>query len=130
MKKESLEKHLSSLVGAQRCYPFGPDPLVFKVMDKMFAYVSIKEGMPIVTLKCVPFDGEILVEQFEDIKPGYHMSKKHWITISLTDNIPDDMLIDLADKSYELVVNKLTKANKAKLQASAEQEKSEQCEPC
>ncbi|MEL6938316.1 MAG: MmcQ/YjbR family DNA-binding protein, partial [Cyanobacteria bacterium J06598_1] len=78
----------------------------------------------------VPFDGEILVEQFEDIKPGYHMSKKHWITISLTDNIPDDMLLDLADKSYELVVNKLTKANKAKLQASAEQEKSEQGEPC
>jgi len=120
MKKATLEQHLSSLAGAQECYPFGPEPMVFKVMNKMFAYVSVKEGIPIVTLKCVPMDGEILTEQFEDIRPGYYMNKKHWITISLTDEIPDDMLIDLANKSYELVVSKLTKANKAKLQQQVE----------
>ena len=122
MNKEMLEKHLALLTGAQECYPFGPEPMVFKVMNKMFAYVSIKEGVPIVTLKCVPLDGEILAEQFQSISPGYHMSKKHWITVSLTDEIPDDMLIDLAEKSYELVVSKLTKANKAKLQKQATQE--------
>lgn len=123
MKKETLEKHLLTLAGAQACYPFGPAPLVFKVMGKMFAYVSVKEGVPIVTIKCVPLDGEILIEQFESIRPGYYMNKKHWLTISLTDEIPDDMLIDLANKSYELVVKKLTKANKAKLRSQAEQDK-------
>jgi len=122
MKKESLEKHLCSLTGAQECYPFGPEPMVFKVMNKMFAYVSLKEGVPVVTLKCVPLDGEILAEQFQSISPGYHMNKKHWITVSLTDEIPDDMLIDLADKSYELVVSKLTKSNRAKLQQQVNQE--------
>ncbi|MGD1864632.1 MAG: MmcQ/YjbR family DNA-binding protein [Phormidesmis sp.] len=122
MKKESLEKHLLSLTGAQECYPFGPEPMVFKVMNKMFAYVSLKEGVPVVTLKCVPLDGEILAEQFQSISPGYHMNKKHWITVSLTDEIPDDMLIDLADKSYELVVSKLTKSNRAKLQQQVNQE--------
>ena len=119
MKKEAIEQHLASLTGAYECYPFGPAPLVFKVMNKMFAYVSSDEGVPVVTLKCVPLDGEILVEQFESITPGYHMNKRHWITISLTDEIPDDMLIDLANKSHELVVKKLTKAERAKLQEQA-----------
>lgn len=115
MKKDQLEQHLLSLNGAEKDYPFGPDPSVFKVMGKMFAYTSINEGVPIVTIKCVPLDGEILAEQFESISPGYHMNKKHWITISLTEEIPDDMLVDLVNKSYELVVSKLTKANKEKL---------------
>ena len=119
MKKQDIEQHLESLKGAQRTYPFGPDPLVFKVMGKMFAYTSEKEGVPIVTLKCIPLDGEILVEEFEAIALGYHMNKKHWITIALSgpaaDAISDDMLKDLATKSYELVVSKLTKAKKALL---------------
>ena len=99
MKRAVLEQYLDGLTGATRTYPFGPDPLVFKVMNKMFAYVSEDEGVPLVTVKCVPLDGEILIEQFESITPGYHMNKRHWITISLTDEIPDDMLIDLANTS-------------------------------
>lgn len=117
MERAVLENHLSALKGATRTYPFGPDPLVFKVMNKMFAYVSEDKGFPLVTVKCVPFDGEILVEQFKAITPGYHMNKRHWITISLTDEIPDNMLIDLVNKSYELVVKKLTKKDRAKLEA-------------
>ena len=125
MNKEQIANHLCTLPGAKTDHPFGPDVLVFKVMGKMFAYISEKEGTPIVTLKCIPMDGEILSEQFRAINPGYHMNKKHWITISLTqpnnptdaDEISDDMLTDLANKSYELVVSKLTKANRALLQA-------------
>ena len=116
MKREKLEQYLSTLQGAEKNHPFGPDALVFKVMGKMFAYVSEKEGTPIVTIKCIPLDGEILVEQFESITPGYYMNKKHWITVSpansqadsLADEISENMLIDLANKSYELVVGKLT----------------------
>lgn len=119
MERHAIEQHLANLKGAEQSYPFGPDPLVFKVMGKMFAYVSEKEGVPVVTLKCIPFDGEILVEQFEAIAPGYHMNKKHWITIALkgagADEVSDDMVKDLASKSYELVVSKLTKANKVLL---------------
>ena len=115
MERAQAEQHLDTLRGATRTYPFGPDPLVFKVMNKMFAYVSEEKGVPLVTVKCIPLDGEILVEQFEAITPGYHMNKKHWITISLTDEIPNGMLIDLMNKSYELVVKKLTKKERAKL---------------
>jgi predicted DNA-binding protein (MmcQ/YjbR family) len=84
-------------------------------MGKMFALVSQKEKTPRITLKCTPADGEVLISQYESIDPGYYMNKRHWITISLTGETPDDMLIDLANNSYDLVVSKLTKADKLKL---------------
>ncbi len=122
MTRKQLKEHLSTLKAAEESYPFGPDALVFKVMGKMFALLSEKAGVPIVTLKCIPLDGEILVEQFESIVPGYYMNKKHWITISLTDEISEDMLFDLADKSYELVVSKLTKTDRLKLEQQTSSE--------
>jgi len=116
MKKDKLEKYLSKLKGSDSSYPFGPEALVFKVMGKMFALVSQQEETPRVTLKCAPSDGEVLVGQFNSIVPGYYMNKKHWITISLTGEIPEEMLIDLANASYNLVVSKLTKASKCELE--------------
>ena len=116
MTKQNLEKILSKLKGSAASYPFGPEALVFKVMGKMFALVSQKEDTPRITLKCAPADAEILVSQYESIIPGYYMNKKHWITISLTDELPEEMLIDLINNSYKLVVRKLTKADKTLLE--------------
>ena len=114
-EKGKIEKYLSSLKGSNSSKPFGPDALVFKVMDKMFALVSQKEETPRITLKCDPADGVVLVSHFESVVPGYHMNKKHWITVSLKGDVPIGMMTDLASKSYELVVSKLTKAEKKKL---------------
>lgn len=116
MRKNKLEKTLSTLKGSEGSFPFGPEALVFKVKGKMFGLVSQKDKIPRVTLKCAPADGEFLVSQFESVIPGYYMNKKHWITISLTGEIPDEMLIDLVNGSYDLVVSKLTKADKYKLE--------------
>lgn len=116
MKKDKLEKYLSKLKGSEGVYPFGPDALVFKIMGKMFALVSQNEEIPRVTLKCSPADGEMLVSQYDSVVPGYYMNKKHWITISLTGELPDEMLVDLTDDSYELVVSKLPKAERNKLE--------------
>ena len=116
MKKEKLEKYLLQLKGSEAGYPFGPEALVFKVMGKMFALVSQQEAIPRVTLKCAPADGEILVSQFDSVVPGYYMNKKHWITISLNGELSEEMLTDLADRSYELVVSKLTRADRKRLE--------------
>jgi len=116
MKKSKLEKYLTSLNGSDSSYPFGPQALVFKVMGKMFALVSQNENIPRVTLKCAPADAEVLVNEFESVIPGYYMNKKHWITISLTDEVSDEMMTDLAIGSYELVVSKLPKADRNKLE--------------
>ena len=116
MNKTELEKYLLNLNGSDSSYPFGPEALVFKVMGKMFALVSQKEKTPRVTLKCAPADAEVLVSEFESIIPGYYMNKKHWITISLTAEVSDEMITDLASGSYKLVVSKLTKADRNKLE--------------
>ncbi len=116
MKKGQLEKILSKFKCSEGSYPFGPDVLVFKVMGKMFALVSQNEEVPRVTLKCAPADGEVLVGQFESVVPGYYMNKKHWITITLAGDLPKEMITDLANKSYNLVVNKLSKSDKNQLE--------------
>ncbi len=115
MDKQSVETLLGQFKGAEGSYPFGPDALVFKVMDKMFALVSQNETTPKVTLKCIPADAEVLVSQYESVIPGYYMNKKHWITISLGGDLPDTILTELFAKSYALVVSKLTKADKNRL---------------
>ncbi len=116
MKKEKIEKYLSSFKGSKSSNPFGPDALVFKVMDKMFALVSQKEETPRVTLKCNPADGVVLTSEFKSIVPGYYMNKKHWITVSLKGDVPTGIITDLSTISYELIVSKLTKADKKKLE--------------
>lgn len=116
MNKNKIEKALSKMKGASSGYPFGPEALVFKVMGKMFALVSQGEEVTRVTLKCEPADAEMLVSQFESVIPGYYMNKKHWITITLNDQLPDDMITDLASDSYRLVVSKLTKADRQLLE--------------
>ena len=117
MNTKKLEKYLSNLKGSEGSYPFGPEALVFKVMGKMFALVSQQEDVPRLTLKCDPVNAEILTGQFKAVVPGYHMNKKHWITISLTDELNEAMLLDLVDDSYELVVSNLSKADKNKINA-------------
>lgn len=117
MKIEKLNKFLSELNGSESSYPFGPEALVYKVMDKMFALVCEKESGSQVTLKCTPADGESLVALYESVSPGYYMNKKHWITILLDGELPDEVMMDLAKGSYDLVVSKLTKANKKKLES-------------
>lgn len=119
MNKEELEAYLSRFTGSKSSYPFGPEALVYKVMGKMFALVSQGEAIPRVTLKCIPEDGAMLVDQYESVVPGYYMNKKHWITISLVDELPKGLLEALANESYDLVVSKLTKKDKASLKKLA-----------
>ncbi len=115
MNKKRIEKHLAKFRGSVGGYPFGPEALVYKVMGKMFALVSQGEEVPRVTLKCDPEDGAMLTGQFESVVPGYYMNKKHWITISLIGEVPEEMINELVSDSYNLIVSKLTKKNKATL---------------
>ncbi len=115
MKIEALNSLLSGLKGAEASYPFGAEALVYKVMGKMFALVCAEEPVSRLTLKCLPADGESLVALYESISPGYYMNKKHWITLSLDGEVSDEMVRELVTGSYNLVVSKLTKADKKQL---------------
>ena len=106
---------MSELKGAEASYPFGPDALVFKIAGKMFALVSQTKNTAQITLKCKPADAEILVGQYDEIIPGYHMNKRHWITIRLDGKLSPQLLNELMGNSYTLVANKLTRANRASI---------------
>lgn len=84
-------------------YPFGPATAVFKVCGKMFAAVSVSDEPGRLTLKCDPDYATFLVQQFEAISPGYHMNKRHWVTITLDPTVSEDLIEELILGSYDLV---------------------------
>lgn len=93
---------------ASESLPFGNDTLVFKVVDKIFAIADITLFESI-NLKCDPERAMLLREQYPAVQPGYHMNKKHWNTILMDGAIPDRMLQEWIDDSYDLVIDRLPK---------------------
>ena len=89
--------------------PFGPTVLVFKVDGKMFALAALDEVPPTVNLKCDPELALDLRDRYEQVRPGYHMNKKHWNTVEIEGGIPDPELRKMIDHSYELVIKGLPK---------------------
>jgi predicted DNA-binding protein (MmcQ/YjbR family) len=83
--------------------PFGPDVLVFKVAGKMFALAALDEMPTTVNLKCDPDWALDLRDRYEQVRPGYHMNKKHWNTVEIDSGIPANELRKMIDHSYELV---------------------------
>ena len=95
--------------------PFGPDALVYKVSGKMFALVGWNTRPLRLSLKCAPAHAQALRAEFPAIEAGYHLDKRHWITVTLDDSIPAPLLLDLIDELYTLVVKKLPKSKQGDL---------------
>ena len=110
-----IVKYCLSKSGARADYPFGPEPLVIKVGNKMFALISASSGILTVSLKCDPFVAQSLRQQYQAVKPGYHLNKQHWNTVTPDDSIPDEEIMRMLDHSYELVVKGLSKSDRAVL---------------
>jgi predicted DNA-binding protein (MmcQ/YjbR family) len=98
--------------GAEETYPFGPGTMVAKVVGKMFALFSEDDAPRQISLKVDPQEGELLRGAHPTIVPGYHLNKRHWITAPIDGSLPPDLLTDLIDDSYDLVVASLTKAKR------------------
>jgi len=111
---ESVKAYCLSRKGAKETYPFGPDPFVAKVGGKMFALLSEDS----VSLKCDPAIALNLREQHPAVKPGYHLNKTHWNTVSFVKELSKDEVCDMIDHSYDLVFKSLTKAQRELLNAS------------
>jgi len=109
MNVEELRELCISKKGVTEEFPFDADTLVFKVMGKMFALVPLERVPPQCNLKCDPEKSEELREEYDGvITPGYHMSKKHWNTLYI-EQLPETLIKELINHSYDLVVASLTK---------------------
>lgn len=101
--------------GAVEDYPFGDEVAVFKVAGRMFALVPLGEAPGSVSLKCDPGLAADLRGQYAGITPGYHLNKRHWNTVTLDGSVPEEEVLGLIDHSYDLVVARLTRAQRDQL---------------
>lgn len=103
MTHKEVEEYILSMPNAALDFPFGEGVAVYKVQDKMFALVQ--EGkMPIqLSLKCDPELSKLLQKRYESVMPGYHLNKRHWITIVLTGQLSWEEVRDLIRHSFNLV---------------------------
>ncbi len=115
MNIEDFRDYCLRKKGVEETFPFDNVTLVFKVMGKMFALTGLDQEVFTVNLKCDPGRALELREHYPQIIPGYHMNKKHWNTVQFEDGLPDSLLRELIDHSYELVVASLTKKKQAEL---------------
>ena len=113
MNIEQVREYCIGKVGVTEGFPFDDTALVFKVCNKMFALLGIDSGW--LNLKCNPDKAVELREQFSEVTPGYHMNKQQWNTIQLEGSLPDRLIYEWIDDSYNLVAAKLTKAQRATL---------------
>ena len=97
--------------------PFGPNTLVFKVMGKMFALIGL-ESVPLnINLKCDPDRAIELREEYDGLITGaYHMNKTHWNSVQV-EKLPPDLVRELIDHSYQLVVQGLPRKLQSELKS-------------
>lgn len=116
MQADTIQRYARAraeeLPGAGLEHPFGPEWEVFKVGGKVFMLLTEITGEPIVILKAAPRDGEALREQHEEITPGDHMNKRHWITLSPGGGLHQPLVEELVTESYLLVVENLPRARR------------------
>lgn len=115
MNIEEFCDYCDSKKGVTAETPFGPDTLVYKVMGKMFALTGI-DTFEFINLKCDPDRSLDLREQYPSIRPGYHMNKKLWNSVYVNQEVDDQLIFELIDHSYDLIVASLTKKLQAELQ--------------
>ncbi|MFG3345301.1 MmcQ/YjbR family DNA-binding protein [Streptomyces sp. NPDC048018] len=114
MTPDQLRAFCLDFNDASEEFPFGPGVSVFKVAGKMFALSWLDADPLTVNLKCDPDDAVRLREEYPAIAPGYHMNKRHWNTVSVGE-LPDRMVRELVEDSYDLVVAGLPKAVRLRL---------------
>jgi len=98
-----LRRHCLTFAGAEETFPFGPETSVFKVGGKMFALSALKRKPLTVSVKCEPEVGEQLRASYDEIEPGYHLNKRHWLTVTCGGAAPDELVRELVGGSYDLV---------------------------
>lgn len=111
MNIEEAREACISIKGATEGFPFGEDTLVYKVMDKMFAYMGLesRDGEFWLNVKCDPEKAIELRELYTGIRPGYHSNKKYWNTIVIESDVPDKVISELIQHSVDEVIKKLSK---------------------
>ena len=108
--------YVNRLTASEFSQPFMPECDVYKVMSKIYLMTFTLNGIAVINLKVDPMHGEMLRDTYRFIRTGYHMNKRHWISIYEDDEIEVELIEDLIQSSYELVVSGLKKADRQRIE--------------
>jgi predicted DNA-binding protein (MmcQ/YjbR family) len=115
MTARELRDRCLAFAGAEETFPFGPQTSVFKVAGKVFALSRLDEDPLQVSLKCEPGLAEQLRQAHRSVSAGYHLNKRHWNTVMVDGSLPDAMIADMVEDSYDLIVSRLSRARRRAL---------------
>ena len=106
MNIEQAREYCLTKPGAEECFPFDEYNLVVKVAGKMFALIPL-DSSPQIALKCNPEKALELRDRYQGIEGAYHFNKKYWNTVRFDSDVPDSLVRELIDHSWDEVVAKL-----------------------
>ncbi len=111
MRYTWIDEYLMGKTGVTKDHKKEWNWIRYQIGGKLFAAVCLNDSDEpyYITLKLEPAEGDFLRKQYEDIVPGYYMNKQHWNSVKPDGAVPDDLLRDLLDKSYQIVLNGLSK---------------------
>ncbi len=115
MTARVLRELCLSFPAAEETFPFGSETSVFKVEGKMFALSRLDAAPLSVSLKCEPGLAQELRQMHPEVRPGYHLNKRHWNTVDLDGDLPSELVRDLVEDSYDLVVSALPRSRRLAL---------------
>jgi predicted DNA-binding protein (MmcQ/YjbR family) len=116
MTPARLRKWCLARPGATEEFPFGPDVTVFKVGGKIFAISGLRDPLN-VSVKCEPELARRHRLSYPAVAPGYHLNKRHWNTITIDGSLPDPLVFDMIEDSYDLVVAALPRRTREAMPA-------------
>lgn len=121
MNVEEFREYCLSLKGVEEKMPFvnvadrySRDVLCFYVGDKWFCFVNV-EVFDFCCIKCDPVESVELQACYMGVKPGWHMNKRHWISVYFNRDVSDEMVRKLVKKSYDMVVKCLNRKERERL---------------
>ena len=119
MKYDWIDSFLKAKKGVTKDLQKDWNWIRYQIGGKMFSAVCLdpNDEPYYITLKLDPVEGDFLRSQYKDIIPGYYMNKTHWNSVKADGNVPDDLLKDMLDKSYDLVLHSFSKKKQAEILA-------------
>lgn len=111
MKYEWIDEYLLKMPGVSKDLQNDWNWIRYRIGEKMFVAICLDDNDKpyYITLKLEPLEGDFWRKQYEDIIPGYYMNKTHWNSVKADGNVPDDILMDLLEKAYRIVLESLSK---------------------
>lgn len=117
MKYDWIDGYLMNKAGVTKDLKVEWNWIRYQIGEKMFVAICLdsSDNVKYITLKLNPDESEFLRKQYKDIIPGYYMNKIHWNSVNPNGSVPDDVLKDMLDKSYSLVLNSFSKKKQSEL---------------